>query len=40
MPGLSQPHSQVVHKSTGGMLQSIPEPVDPVGNLPEQFWRS
>ena len=23
---------RVVHKSTGGMLNSIPEPVDPVGN--------
>jgi hypothetical protein len=32
MPGLNQPHSRVAHKSTGGTLQSIPEPVDPVGN--------
>jgi hypothetical protein len=23
---------RVVHKPTGGILQSIPEPVDPVGN--------
>jgi hypothetical protein len=23
---------RVVHKSTGGILPSIPEPVDPVGN--------
>jgi len=22
----------VVHKSTGGMLRAIPEPLDPVGN--------
>src|SRR6266852_314958 len=26
--------SRVVHKSTGGMLNPIPEPVDPVGNAP------
>ena len=25
---------RVVHKSTGGMLNPIPEPVDPVGNAP------
>ena len=25
---------RVVHKSTGGMLNSIPAPVDPVGNAP------
>ncbi len=25
---------RVAHKSTGGMLYSIPEPVDPVGNAP------
>jgi hypothetical protein len=24
----------VAHKSTGGVLHSIPEPVDPVGNAP------
>jgi hypothetical protein len=35
MPGLNQPHSRVAHKSTGGTLQSIPEPVDPVGNPPQ-----
>jgi len=25
---------RVAHKSTGGMLYAIPEPVDPVGNAP------
>jgi hypothetical protein len=30
MPGINA-GSRVAHKSTGGMLQSIPEPVDPVG---------
>ena len=25
---------RVAHKSTAGMLYSIPEPVDPVGNAP------
>jgi hypothetical protein len=25
---------RVVHKSTGGMLNPIPAPVDPVGNAP------
>jgi hypothetical protein len=38
MPGLSHPHSRVAHKSTGGMLQSIPEPVDPVGNGVDPVW--
>jgi hypothetical protein len=40
MFGLNQPHSRIAHKSTGGTLQSIPEPVDPVGNpptLPEEL---
>jgi hypothetical protein len=27
--------SSVAHKSTGGTLQSLPEPVDPVGNAPD-----
>ena len=26
--------SRVAHKSTGGTLQSLPAPVDPVGNAP------
>ena len=26
--------TSVVHKSTGGTLQSLPEPVDPVGDVP------
>ena len=34
MSGLNNPSnsSRVVHKSTGGTLHSIPEPVDLVGN--------
>ena len=34
MPRLNHPSnpSRVVHKSTGGTLHSIPEPVDLVGN--------
>jgi len=32
MPRLNR--NRVVHKSTGGMLPSIPAPVDPVGNAP------
>ena len=27
--------SSVAHKSTGGTLQSLPEPVDPVGDAPD-----
>jgi hypothetical protein len=27
--------SSVAHKSTGGTLQSLPEPVDPAGNAPD-----
>ncbi len=27
--------SSVAHKSTGGTLQSLPVPVDPVGNAPD-----
>ncbi len=27
----------VVHKSTGGILPKIPEPVDPVGNAPRHL---
>jgi hypothetical protein len=27
--------SSVAHKSTGGTLQSLPKPVDPVGNAPD-----
>jgi len=27
----------VAHKSTGGMLNSIPQPVDPVGNASERL---
>ncbi len=27
--------SSVAHKSTRGTLQSLPEPVDPVGNAPD-----
>src|SRR5713226_7297592 len=38
MPGRQRPgklnRRRVVHKSTGGMLNSIPAPVDPVGNAP------
>ena len=37
MSGTSRTHVErrrVVHKSTGGTLHSIPEPVDPVGNAP------
>src|SRR5713101_5700878 len=35
MPGPKQLSSpRVVHKSTGGTLNAIPEPVDPVGNAP------
>src|SRR5713226_5473840 len=38
MPGRQRPgklnRRRVVHKSTGGMLNSIPAPVDPVGNVP------
>jgi hypothetical protein len=37
MPGMTRNHIEprrVAHKSTGGMLHSIPEPVDPVGNAP------
>jgi hypothetical protein len=33
MPGVNHRRSRVVHKSTGGTFQSVPEPVDPVGNL-------
>ena len=29
---ISAGHQVVAHKSTGGTLTSIPEPVDPVGN--------
>ena len=28
-------HRRVTHKSTGGILEPIPEPVDPVGNAPD-----
>jgi hypothetical protein len=28
---------RVAHKSTGGIPNSIPEPVDPVGNPPSAF---
>lgn len=27
--------TSVAHKSTGGTLQSLPEPVDPVGDAPD-----
>ncbi len=27
-------HRRVTHKSTGGILKHLPEPVDPVGNAP------
>jgi hypothetical protein len=27
--------ASVAHKSTGGTLQSLPEPVDPVGDAPD-----
>jgi len=30
--GNSPPPPVVAHKSTGGMLNSFPQPVDPVGN--------
>jgi hypothetical protein len=33
MPGVNHRRSRVAHKSTGGTFQSVPEPVDPVGNL-------
>ncbi len=29
---------RVVHKSTGGILKPIPEPVDPVGNALLYVW--
>ncbi len=28
---------RVAHKSTGGILLSLPEPVDPVGNAPDRL---
>jgi hypothetical protein len=31
---------RVAHKSTGGILHSIPEPVDPVGNAPALFFNT
>jgi hypothetical protein len=30
-------HRCVTHKSTGGILKPIPEPVDPVGNAPNHL---
>ena len=35
MPRLNR--HRVAHKSTGGILHSIPEPVDPVGNAPSNL---
>jgi hypothetical protein len=43
--GLTKPSSAansarppvVAHKSTGGILNSFPEPVDPVGNAPHRL---
>jgi hypothetical protein len=37
MPRRRLSHQRVAHKSTGGMLLSIPEPVDPVGNPPSHL---
>ena len=38
LPSASSPRPQVVaHKSTGGMLNSIPQPVDPVGNASDRL---
>jgi len=34
MPNPRMKHTWVVHKSTAGILKSIPEAVDPVGNPP------
>ena len=34
MPQRSLKSARVVHKSTGGTLPAIPQPVDPVGNPP------
>jgi hypothetical protein len=34
MPNRRMKHRRVVHKSTAGILKSIPEAVDPVGNPP------
>jgi hypothetical protein len=34
MPNPGMKHRRVVHKSTAGILKSIPEAVDPVGNPP------
>jgi hypothetical protein len=34
MPNPRVKHTWVVHKSTAGILKSIPEAVDPVGNPP------
>jgi hypothetical protein len=33
MPGVNHRRSRLAHKFTGGTFQSVPEPVDSVGNL-------
>jgi len=37
MRGVNVDARVVAHKSTGGTLQSVPEPVDPVGNPSNNF---
>ncbi len=37
MRGVNLDARVVAHKSTGGTLQSVPEPVDPVGNPQEKL---
>lgn len=34
---ISAGHQVVAHKSTGGMLTSFPQPVDPVGNASDRL---
>ena len=34
---ISAGHQVVAHKSTGGFLNSFPEPVDPVGNASDRL---
>ena len=34
---ISAGHQVVAHKSTGGILNSFPEPVDPVGNASDRL---
>jgi len=39
MRGVNIDARGVAHKSTGGTLKSLPEPVDPVGKPFKQFLR-